>query len=140
MRRGPGPAAFWPAPLYNTRLICFNIIGRPGEADYERAAASGKGYLASYFGEVDISSWSEDYTSREFWRLEGAGSEFDGLETTNWLPETNYPMDIALGQVFVIEYHLVGDGTRQVVTRCVGGSMDYVGQDLGLITFELDLL
>ena len=48
-------------------------------------------------------------------------------------------MDIALGQVFVIEYHLVGGGTRQVVTRCVGDSMDYLGQDLGLITFELDL-
>ena len=39
-------------------------------------------------------------------------------------------MDIALGQVFVIEYHLVGGGAEQVVTKCVGDSMELIGQDL----------
>lgn len=48
-------------------------------------------------------------------------------------------MDIALGQVFVIEYHVVGGGAEQVVTKCVGDSMELIGQDLGPLTFAFDL-
>ena len=36
---------------------------------------AGKSYTASYFGEQDISDWS-DYASREFWRVEGGYDAF----------------------------------------------------------------
>lgn len=72
----------------------------------------GKEYEASYFGEQDMSEWSEYATKRAFWRLENVNGEFENSEKTeNVLPYNNYPLfEIENGQVFVIDY-LLKDGT-----------------------------
>jgi hypothetical protein len=66
---------------------------------------SGKDYEASYFGKEDMTAWSEEYASREFWRLENA---YDDLKNNpnagDFLPYDNYPMVLVQGQVFVIDY------------------------------------
>lgn len=64
-------------------------------------------FNASYFGAVDMSSWSKYATKREFWRLEDTGKLFDGCTRTNQvLPYNNYPfIEIERGQVFVVDYH-----------------------------------
>ena len=65
---------------------------------------NGKEYTASYFGECDISSWSE-YACREFWRLENAYDDFkDNPRTNDVLPFNNYIMDVEMEQVFIIDY------------------------------------
>lgn len=62
---------------------------------------------ASYFGALDMSSWSVYATKREFWRLEDTGKLFDSFPKTNQvLPYNNYPfINIEKGQVFVVDYH-----------------------------------
>ena len=70
----------------------------------DKIAVNGKEYEASYFGEVDISSWSK-HEKREFWRLENAYDDFKHRRTTeDVLPYNNYVMDMETGQVFVIDY------------------------------------
>lgn len=67
-------------------------------------AVNGKNYEASYFGKQDM-SWSDDYSYREFWRLENAYDDFkDRSKTGEVLPYINYPMQIETSQVFVIDY------------------------------------
>lgn len=67
----------------------------------------GTEYKASYFGEQDMSEWSDYATKREFWRLEGTNGMFENGELCNeLLPYNNYPpIKIEKGQVFVIDYH-----------------------------------
>ena len=48
---------------------------------------------ASYFGAIDMSSWSVYATKREFWRLEDTGNIFENCARTNQvLPYNNYPL------------------------------------------------
>ena len=63
-------------------------------------------FNASYFGALDMSSWSAYATKREFWRLEDTGNLFDGCPKTNQvLPYNNFPfIEIEKGQVFVVDY------------------------------------
>lgn len=64
-----------------------------------------KTYEASYFGEKNLTSFSTKYQSREYWRLENAYDDFRDCPTTgDVLPYTNYPMQIEVGQVIVIDY------------------------------------
>ena len=78
----------------------------------DKMTIGGKEYEASYYGEQDMSSWSDYATKREFWRLENAYDDFKSKEATNQvLPYNNYPMDIVMGQVFVIDYHTKKDGS-----------------------------
>lgn len=72
----------------------------------EALTVAGKEYIASYFGEVDISFWSDKYSKREFWRLDDIGNEFDSFKKGNdVLPYNNYPpIEIENGDVFVIRY------------------------------------
>lgn len=68
-------------------------------------SVAGKDYQASYFGKADISTWSDKYISREFWRLENAYDDFKNNKAVdNVLPYNNYPMLIETGQIFVIDY------------------------------------
>lgn len=62
---------------------------------------------ASYFGAIDMSSWSVYATKREFWRLEDTGNIFENCARTNQvLPYNNYPfIEIKRGQVFAVDYH-----------------------------------
>lgn len=64
-------------------------------------------FNASYFGALDMSSWSVYATKREFWRLENTGNLFACCPKTNQvLPYNNYPfVEIERGQVFVVDYH-----------------------------------
>ncbi len=72
---------------------------------------NGKKYEASYFGKENITSFSKDYTQREFWRLENSYNDFkDKSKTGDVLPYDNYPMLINTEQVFVIDYTKV-DGS-----------------------------
>ena len=66
-----------------------------------------KEYKASYFGQQDMSYWSEYATKREFWRLEDVGDDFDNsARLSSVLPYNNYPpIPIEVGQMFVIDYH-----------------------------------
>lgn len=64
-----------------------------------------KEYSASYFGKTDLSAILPDYQYREFWRLENAYDDFKDCPTTgNVLPYDNYPMEIDVGQIFMIKY------------------------------------
>ena len=62
---------------------------------------------ASYFGALDMSSWSVYATKREFWRLENTGNIFENCPKTNQvIPYNNYPfIKIERGQVFAVDYH-----------------------------------
>ena len=73
----------------------------------ERITVDGKEYEASYFGERDMSSWSNYAAKREYRRLENVGADFKNRFMLNQLlPYNNYPpVDIQIGQVFVIDYY-----------------------------------
>lgn len=65
---------------------------------------NGKDYKAAYFGKQDLTGF-QDYSFREFWRLEDAYEDFKSCKLTgDELPYDNYPMVIETGQVFVITY------------------------------------
>ena len=72
----------------------------------DKMTVCGKEYEASYFGEQDMSDWSDYATKREFWRLENVNGAFEKGEMHNdVLPYNNYPLiKIEIGQVFVIDY------------------------------------
>ena len=67
----------------------------------------GKEYEAAYYGERDMSGWSDYAVKREYWRLENVGDDFkDCRKDSEVLPYNNYPpIAIEVGQVFVIDYH-----------------------------------
>lgn len=82
---------------------------------------NGVAYEASYFGSVDLSAIFPAYRSRAFWRLENAYAAFKDAPTTgNVLPISNFPMDIAAGEVFVIDYTLADGSVRREYHRCDG--------------------
>ncbi len=87
-----------------TREFCLDYL-KPIRTD--KLIVCGKEFEASYFGEQDMSSWSDYATKREFWRLENVNGAFEKCELSNdVLPYNNYPLiKIELGQVFVIDYH-----------------------------------
>ena len=88
---------------------------------------NGKNYSASYFGQEDISSWSDTAARRDFWRLEDAYSDFSSYPLQyNWLPSLDYPMPVEPGQVFVIDYTLKAGGTERTLMRCDGELYDNV--------------
>ncbi|MDE7252875.1 MAG: hypothetical protein K2O32_08035 [Acetatifactor sp.] len=70
-----------------------------------------KQYKALYWGKVDLSAILPDYQYREFWQLENAYDDFKGKPATgNVLPYNNYPMEIEIGQIYVIDY-MKADGS-----------------------------
>ncbi len=95
----------------------------------DKITVKGKEYEASYFGEMDMSTWSEVYQKREFWRLENAYEDFKKCpRLSNVLPYNNYPpIDIEVGQVFVVDYYRKKDGS---VERAYYVSDGKVWQDM----------
>ena len=88
-----------------------------------------RGYTASYYGQVDISSWHEKYSCRDFWRLEDAYEDFkDCSSAGEYLPESNYPMPIEAGQVYVIDYTLKSGGVERKLMRCDGDIFEPEGR------------
>ncbi len=84
----------------NVHAENLTLIKHPLRMDIVRIA--GKDFIASYFGESDM-SWSEDYVSREFWRIEAAYDFFkNNKKSGEILPNINYPMAVEVGQVFMV--------------------------------------
>lgn len=74
----------------------------------------GKVYKASYFGEEDLSSWSKNYKTRRFWRIEDSYKDFKKyFAKLDYLPYDNYPTAVHTGDVFRIEYERY-DGSKRV--------------------------
>lgn len=87
-------------------------------------SVAGKEYQASYFGQETM-DWHEEYTSRDFWRLEQAYEDCRELpETGDVLPVDNYPMQIQTGQVFVIFYNRPDGTTVRTLYRSDGKIWD----------------
>ena len=119
---------------YRNVLRCDGIIRDDGRLDSQAIAAdspvytdiltiNGKAYTASYFGSQKLPDSDERYSSREFWRLENAYQDFKDCPFANDnLPESNYPMDIHPGQVFVIDYTLRSGGVFRELMRCDGNT------------------
>lgn len=71
----------------------------------DKIQVNGKEYEALYYGKQDLSPYFEEYSYREFWRLENAYEDFkDQPLTHNVLPYNDYPMVINTEQIFVIDY------------------------------------
>ena len=82
---------------------------------------NGKEYQAPYFGEQDISDFSDTYVSRAFWRLEGAYEDFrECPKTGDVLPYNNYPADVEAEQVYVIDYTRADGGVVRTYYRSDG--------------------
>lgn len=82
---------------------------------------NGKSYTAEYYGKTDLSTAFPSYSHREFWRLVDAGEDFAQWTTTgNVLPQSNYPMLIEEGQIYVIRYTLADGSTHTEYHRCDG--------------------
>lgn len=79
---------------------------------YDKITVGSRCFDAAYFGEMDMTSWSDYARKREYWRIEEPGDVFAGCaKTGDVLPYNNYPyLEFQLGQVFVIDYHK-RDGT-----------------------------
>jgi len=115
--------------LFHKRVFQITITEVMQMLRKDKIVVKGKEYDASYFGEVDISAWS-DNIKREFWRLEGAYDDFVNLPRSgDALPFNNYPpIDVQVGQMFVIDYtrkdgtvertYYIADGTTYGDTEC----------------------
>ena len=77
----------------------------------------GTEYQAEYYGEYDISDWSDKYSKRVFYRLIDPGDDFKNHEKTgDVLPYNNYPnIPFRLGDVFVIDYVRKDGGVRRSI-------------------------
>lgn len=74
----------------------------------------GKDYTAEYYGEEDISALFPEYKCRKFWHILDAYDDLAQWEFTgNLLPQSNYPMLVEQGQVYMIEY-TYADGTQRM--------------------------
>lgn len=61
-------------------------------------------YRAYYYGKQDLNGF-KGFLCREFWQLDSAYEAFkDFAKSGDWLPESNYPMHIEPGEVYVIDY------------------------------------
>lgn len=87
---------------------------------FDSIQVAGKTYQASYFGEQDLTGF-KDYTSREFWRLEGAYADLQhNIKIENVLPYNNYPMRIETGQVFVVDMKKTDGSVQRIYYRSDG--------------------
>ena len=87
-------------------------------------AVGGKEYQAAYYGSQEMSVQFHDrYLRREFWRLENAYEDFKSCRKPgDMLPAHNYPIPIATGQVFVIDYTKPDQTVERMYYRSDGGT------------------
>lgn len=117
---------------YGEKLHTADLTQEPQRID--TLEVSGKTYTAFYYGEQDISAFT-DYKSRKFWRLEDAYEDFKDLPKMHeFLPSDNYPVRIEAGQVFAVEY-LLSDGSTEWRYYRSDGTM----QDGQLITMRIKM-
>lgn len=111
---------------YGDIIYSEDLSGLAKEIDPERVDIiniDGKDYEASYFGKQDLTNVFKGYICREYWRLEDAYEDFkDSKKTNDVLPYNNYPMQIEVGQIFVIDYTKT-DGTVERLYYRSDGNM-----------------
>lgn len=104
----PGEAKKTALPLqsFSKHVFQISVTEVMDMIKLDKITVNGKTYDAPYYGEMDMSTWSEVYQKREYWRLENAYEDFkDAFHKTKLLPCNNFPpMDIQTGQVFVVDY------------------------------------
>lgn len=84
-----------------------------------------KTYTGSYFGEQDISFFLKDYKCRKYYRIENSYEDFkDCNKTGEVLPQSNYPVKINKGDVFMIEYYLKDGSSYKTYLRCDGNTFE----------------
>ena len=83
----------------------------------------GKTYEAEYCGMQDLSSL-RDYSCRKYWRLKNAYNDVAAYAIMDYLPYTNYVVQVNKGDVFRIEY-LKKDGTGFVEYLRADGDESY---------------
>ena len=111
-------AEYYGAVLHTEDL---SLLRQPIRVD--TIEVGGKTYEASYFGEMDLTSFSAEYLFREYWRLENAYDDFKDCPITgNVLPYDNYPMAIEAGQVFVIDFTKTDGSVERVYFRSDGNT------------------
>ena len=94
-------------PLRKFPRLAFQIFVKevPEVERMDKITVAGKEYDAAYFGSVDCSSWSR-FVCLKFWRLENENA-YDDLKraptTQDTIPFDIYPMNVEIGQVFVID-------------------------------------
>lgn len=67
-------------------------------------SAGNKIYKAYYYGKQDLNGF-KGFLYREFWQLDNAYSMLkDKVKTGDVLPYNNYPMNVEIGNVYVIDY------------------------------------
>ncbi len=105
----PSMAKSTAQPLRSFSRLVFQISAKEvmSMIRSEKMTVNGKEYDASYYGEANMSSWSEVYNKRCYWRLENAYDDFkDCFKLAHVLPYNNYPsIRIQPRQVFVIDYY-----------------------------------
>lgn len=100
--------------------IAFNISVRAVQDPirYDELTVDGRTYRAEYHGEIDLSAWSSKYKKREYWRIVDALGYFADKPfpyTAEVLPYNNYPpIDIHIGDVFVIDMHRFDGAVERV--------------------------
>ncbi len=84
----------------------------------EEVEIAGKTYTADYFGEEDLSAFTDLYLKRAFWRLRNAYEDFKDCPVTGEvLPYNNYPVKVEDTDVFLIEYTKVDSTVVQEYYR-----------------------
>ena len=95
---------------YSTNIQSYDlreIVKSDAEYTEGTLDIAGKNYKTRYYGKQDISGFAPKYQYREFWLVEDAYDDFkDKPKLGNYLPSHNYPRQIDVGQVYVIDYTL----------------------------------
>lgn len=90
---------------------------------FDTLTVTGREYQAAYFGEQDLTNLSPEYRCRRFWRLEEAYSDFTDCPTNgDMLPYNNYPMQIEVGNVYLVEFETAGGEIIKLYYRADGNT------------------
>jgi len=107
---------------YGERVTSEDLSAIPNRTD--ALSVNGIEYRADYYGKAALTGF-KDFVSREFWRVQNAFDDVKNLpKTGDILPHNNYPMQVEVGQVYVLDYTKTdGNVTRQFY-RCDGMEAD----------------
>ncbi len=110
---------------FGGRVQSVNLALKTEPISTEKITIGGKEYTTSYFGEEDISLFSDVYLSRKFWRIENSFNDFKNCKRSNdTLPYSNYPVGVSEGDVFLIEYTLRDGSSERTYYRAEGKSFN----------------
>lgn len=119
--------------IYGEAVICREVAEMlSDEEDHppirtDKIELGGTVFEAAYYGKQDLSMTFPDYQFREFWRLENAYEVLKNCPVIqnpsyDYLPFSNYPMPVEIGEVFLVKYTLTNGETYQTVYRSDGAT------------------